>query len=105
MRALPKPSRFSRRQVLLLLGLVLAAEAVMTPPPAWLRGILQRTRRRYGGRVLDVKLKRKKGRAWYEIRLLDRYDRVRTLRVPASVKRRNFNDACAHRGRQRGHSP
>ena len=56
-----------------------------------MRDILQRARRRYGGRVLDVRLKRKKGRAWYEIRILDRRDHVRTLRVPAAMKRQNFN--------------
>jgi len=56
-----------------------------------LRGILQRAQRRYGGRVLEVKLKQKKGRAWYEIRILDKKDRVRKLRVPATRKRQNFN--------------
>ena len=46
---------------------------------------------RHGGHVLDVKLRRKKRRAWYEIRILDRRDRVRVLRVPAMRKWQNFN--------------
>ena len=55
-----------------------------------LRGILERIRRRFGGRVLDVRLERKKGRSWYEIRILDRHDRVRKVRVPISRRKRNF---------------
>ena len=53
--------------------------------------ILENVRRRYGGRVLEVELERKKGRVWYEIRILDRTDRVRELKVPAIRKHRNFN--------------
>lgn len=52
--------------------------------------ILRRIRRRYGGQVLEVKLRRRKGRAYYEIRILDSKDRVRKLRVPASNKVQNF---------------
>ncbi|HHN67593.1 MAG TPA: hypothetical protein ENK15_06115 [Thermopetrobacter sp.] len=57
-----------------------------------LQGILNDVRRRYGGEVLSVKVKKKKkGRIWYEIRILDRHDRVRKVRVPASRRRQNFN--------------
>lgn len=52
--------------------------------------ILKRLVSRHDGQVLDVKLRRKKGHAWYEIRILTRHDRVRTFRTPASRKIQNF---------------
>ena len=52
--------------------------------------ILKRIVSRHDGQVLDVKLRREKGRTWYEIRILTRHDRVRTLRAPASRKIQNF---------------
>lgn len=55
-----------------------------------LSDILEDVRRRYGGRVLEVELEHKKNRVWYEIRLLDKHDRVRKVRVPALKKIQNF---------------
>jgi hypothetical protein len=56
-----------------------------------LRGIIAHIRRTYGGSILDVKLKRRGGRAWYVIRILDSHDRVRTLRAKAGRARRGKN--------------
>ena len=55
-----------------------------------LRSILNRARKRHGGQVLDVKLRRTGNRTWYEIRILDRRDRVKVVRMPATRKRQNF---------------
>ncbi len=53
-----------------------------------LDAILAKVRRRYPGTVLKVRLKRRGGTAYYEIRILDRRDRVRTVTVPAGPRRK-----------------
>ncbi len=53
-----------------------------------LDAILKRVRRRHPGTVLKVRLKRRGGTAYYEIRILDRQDRVRTVTVPAGPRKR-----------------
>ena len=53
-----------------------------------LDAILRKVRRRYPGTVLKVRLKRRNGTAYYEIRILDRRDRLRTVTVPAGPRRK-----------------
>ncbi len=53
-----------------------------------LNTILRKVRRRYPGTILKVRLKRRGGTAYYEIRILDRRDRVRTVTVPAGPRRK-----------------
>lgn len=53
-----------------------------------LDAILRKVRRRHPGTVLKVRLKRRNGAAYYEIRILDRLDRLRTITVPAGPRRK-----------------
>ena len=53
-----------------------------------LDAILREVRRRYPGTVLKVRLKRRGGTVFYEIRILDRRDRLRTVTVPAGPRRK-----------------
>ncbi len=53
-----------------------------------LNAILSKVRRRYPGTVLKVRLKRRNGKTYYEIRILDRRDRLRTVTVPAGPRRK-----------------
>ena len=53
---------------------------------ASLNDILAKLRKRHGGSVLDVRLKRRRGQPYYVIRLLDRRSRLRTVTVKASGK-------------------
>jgi len=53
-----------------------------------LSAILKSVRRRYPGTVLKVSLKRRNGAAYYEIRILDRRDRLRTVTVSAGPRRK-----------------
>ena len=64
-------------------------------PP--LNAIMTIIRRKYGGAILDVKLKRGKNRLWYEIRILDRRDRVRTLRFAARTRKNRRNWSAGNR--------
>ncbi len=73
-----------------------------------LRSILQQVRRTHPGRVLDVRLKGKGSRRVYELKVLGRDNRVRTVRVPLRVVRgtrgggivRNYNFTGATRPRR-----
>ncbi len=53
-----------------------------------LNAILRKVRRRHPGTVLKVRLKRRNGTAYYEVRILDRRDRLRTVTVPAGPRRK-----------------
>ncbi len=53
-----------------------------------LNAILRKVRRRHPGTVLKVRLKRRNGTAYYEVRILDRRDRLRTVIVPAGPRRK-----------------
>ncbi len=64
---------------------------------AGLSAVLQGLRRRYGGRILDVKLGKKGRQIYYRIKLLDRTGHVRkvTIRAVPGV-RTNFNTRRRH---------
>ncbi len=53
-----------------------------------LDAILEKVRRRYPGTVLKVRLRYRGDTAYYEIRILDREDRLRTVSVPAGPRRK-----------------
>ncbi len=61
-----------------------------------LSAILVMIRNRYGGRILDVKLRRAGERRYYVIRILDRRGRVRNVKVSAEKEKR-FNFRARHK--------
>ncbi len=62
-----------------------------------LSAIVERLRGRHGGKVLDARLVRRGGVLHYQVRILDRHNRLLTLSVAPNLRKR-MNFGASRRG-------